>query len=168
MSDDFELEPWAVDLHAADANFVREFMVDLNAMQALIRCGSSEVNAKRNAHRTLRRPAIAKAIASAMGERAEALGITAKVVLSEAFRSYLLCVEAKAWASAAKFLEMVGKHVDVQAFRTQVGLSDPNGDPLEFPLDGLSTDDKRALLLLLERGAGVEPVRPDEGTPTLN
>jgi phage terminase small subunit len=35
-------------------------------------------------------------------------------------------------ADRTKLLELLGKHVGVRAFRDQVGISDPNGDPLKF------------------------------------
>lgn len=35
-------------------------------------------------------------------------------------------------ADRTKIIELVGKHVGVQAFRDQVGLSDPNGEPLKI------------------------------------
>jgi phage terminase small subunit len=31
-----------------------------------------------------------------------------------------------------RIIELIGKHVGVRAFRDQVGISDPNGDPLKF------------------------------------
>lgn len=37
------------------------------------------------------------------------------------------------WPDKVKNLELLGKHVSVNAFRDQVGLSDPNGDPIEMP-----------------------------------
>jgi hypothetical protein len=166
--EDLPLEPWAVGLRPLDASFVREFLIDLNSMQAMIRNGVSESTARANAYKTIRRPAIAKAIAMAMQDRADALKITAKTVLGEAFRSYLAASEAKQWGPAARFLEMCGKHVDVQAFRTQVGLSDPNGEPLVFDLSAYSTDEKRQLLSLLERVAGAQPSSVDEGITSIN
>ena len=165
---EFEIEPWAVDLTPSDALFVREFLVDLNTMQAMIRWGSTEENAKRNGSRMIRRPVIAKAIAAAMSERVEHLRITAKTVLGELWRCYLGLVGDQKWKDAAEVLDKVGKHVDVQAFRTQVGLSDPNGEPLEFDLNGFSTDEKRALLAMLERAGALQSGGSGEGSPIIN
>lgn len=36
------------------------------------------------------------------------------------------------WPDKVKNLELLGKHVSVNAFREQVGLSDPNGDPVQL------------------------------------
>lgn len=162
------IEPWAVDLLPDDALFVREFLIDLNGYQAMLRCGKSEVNARTNAARMIRRPKIANAIALAMEERAEGLRLTAKTVLAEAWRCYTACVADKNWKDAGKFLEMIGKHVDVQAFRNQVGLSNPDGSPIEFDLSGMSTDEKRAALAFLQRFAYQEPDGADPGSRTVN
>lgn len=43
--------------------------------------------------------------------------------------------------SRIKHLELIGKHVDVRAFREQIGLSDPKGKPLAPPVFNLSFDD---------------------------
>lgn len=37
------------------------------------------------------------------------------------------------WPDKVKNLELIGKHVEVQAWRDQLGVSDPNGDPLLMP-----------------------------------
>lgn len=168
--EEIELEPWAVGLLPDDALFVREFLIDLNAYQAMIRCGHTEKYAQANAWRTIRRAKIAKAIASAMEERADALRLTAKTVLAEAWRCYTACVADKNWKDAGKFLEMIGKHVDVQAFRNQVGLSNPDGSPLDFDLSDMPTDEKRAALALLKRfvDPDQEPDGANPGARTLN
>ena len=50
-----------------------------------------------------------------------------------------------------KRVELIGKHVDVQAFREQVGHGDPNGNPLPTPV--LSENDiARRVAFLLAQG----------------
>ena len=56
-----------------------------------------------------------------------------------------------------KRIELIGKHVGVQAFREQVGLADPNGKPLKIEtrldLSDLSSDERISLRAILERRA---------------
>lgn len=155
-TEDIPLEPWAFVLPPKDREFVREFLIDLNAMQALIRCGHSEINAKRHCTRQMRRPAIARAIAQAMHERAEALGITAKTVLGEAFRCYLLAIQDKSYTAAARFLDMVGRHVDVQAFRNRYapGMEDEDDEAAASGLRNLTIEEIEELARLSRKAAG--------------
>lgn len=53
-----------------------------------------------------------------------------------------------------KRVELIGKHVGVQAFRDQVGHGDPNGNPLPAsPIDDLSKNDiARRVAFLLAQG----------------
>lgn len=52
-----------------------------------------------------------------------------------------------------KRVELIGKHVAVQAFREQVGHSDPNGNPLAASVDELSKNDiARRVAFLLAQG----------------
>jgi hypothetical protein len=161
-----ELEPWAQGLKHPDIQFVREFLVDFKAMSAAIRCGWNPETAKSSATRKLRRPVIARAVARAMQDRAEALNITARTVLSEAWHCYMACVGEAKWESAHKFLELIGKHVDVRAFRDRVGLPHDDDVPA-LNYDALSTDEKRQLLALHER-IGAAPASPNGGASRLN
>jgi phage terminase small subunit len=65
------------------AQFVREYLVDLNATQAAIRAGYSARTAASIGDENLRKPAIAEAVQTAMAERAERTEITADRVLKE-------------------------------------------------------------------------------------
>lgn len=155
--DDIGLEPWEAALRPDDREFVREYLIDLNAKQAAIRCAyyPSPQSAHKNAWRIMRRGVILKAIAQAMAARAEALGITAQTILSEAFRSYLLAIEARNFTAAARFLEMAGKHVDVQAFRTNIGVSGPDGGPIQVEdLSVLDDDELEAYGRIARKLAG--------------
>lgn len=162
------LEPWEESLRPADRLFVREFLIDMNTYQAAIRCGYAAKSARTESHKIIKRPAIAKAICAAMLSRAEALNVTAKLVLAEAFRSYLLAIEAKQYGAAARFLEMCGRHVDVQAFRQRVGLDLGDSEPVEFDLSKLSTDGKKTVLHALELLGAVQSEPIGEGASRLN
>lgn len=65
------------------AQFVREYLVDLNATQAAIRCGYSAKTAEQQASRLLRNVKIASAVQDAMAKRAARTEITADRVLQE-------------------------------------------------------------------------------------
>jgi phage terminase small subunit len=63
--------------------FVREYLIDLNATQAAIRAGYSAKTAKVIGHENLTKPDVQDAIAAAQQERAKRTGITQDRVLQE-------------------------------------------------------------------------------------
>ena len=65
------------------AQFVREYLIDLNATQAAVRCGYSEKTANTQGPRLLHEPAIRAAIEAAMRQRADDTGVRSERVLSE-------------------------------------------------------------------------------------
>ncbi len=70
-----------VNLNEKQKQFVREYLIDLNATQAAIRAGHSEKTARLQGQRLLTNVDIAKAIDAAKNERAERTEITADYVL---------------------------------------------------------------------------------------
>lgn len=123
--------------------FVSEYLADLNATQAAIRAGYSERTAKAQASRLLTKANVASAIAVAKHARAESVGIDAAWVLKQAVELYQRCIqEIKPAlhpktrrqmtdregnplftfnaAVAARALELVGKHVAVNAFQERL------------------------------------------------
>jgi phage terminase small subunit len=120
--------------------FVAEYPVDWNATQAAIRAGYSKKSAKDIGHELTRKPKIIDAITAFLAKREDRASIDRKWVLAR-----LVDVEAEAakvaddkdatGKAAARLhrlraLELIGKHVDVNAFRTQLGISGPDGSPL--------------------------------------
>jgi len=118
--------------------FVQEYLIDLNATQAAIRCGYSDKTAGQMGHELLKKPEISEAIEAAMEQRARSVGIDAEWVLQQAVTLHRRCMQeiypvfdrmgnqirddegnplfafdAKGAASA---LSMIGKHVRVKAF----------------------------------------------------
>lgn len=66
------------------AQFVREYLVDLNATKAAIRAGYSAKTAERIGHQLLKEtPVVADAIQAGMDKRSAATNITAERVLAE-------------------------------------------------------------------------------------
>lgn len=122
--------------------FVSEYLLDLNATQAAIRAGYSERTANEQGARLLAKVSVAAAIAEAQAARSERTKIDADYVLRQAVKLHERCMQEVVpltdrkgrqirdddgnplfvfnAAGAAKALELVGKHVDVQAFREQI------------------------------------------------
>lgn len=122
--------------------FVEEYLVDLNATQAAIRAGYSAATARQMGSENLSKPDIADAVAAAAAKRSEQAGIDAAYVLRQAVKLHERCMqevdpvldrrgqqirddagnplfEFNA-VGASKALELVGKHIDVQAFKEKV------------------------------------------------
>lgn len=129
--------------------FVLQYLVDLNATQAAIRAGYSAKTAQEQGSRLLSNVMVAEAVAAAQAERAARIKIDADYVLKQAVKLHERCMqevdpvvdrrgqqirdeagnplyEFNA-AGAAKALELVGKHVSIQAFREKVDLSSSDG-----------------------------------------
>ena len=149
-------------------------MIDLNATQAAIRAGYSADTAGAIGSENLQKPDIMIAISEAMEARAEATGIDANYVLMQAAKLHQRCMQeivplvdrrgqkirddegnplyAFNAAGAAKALELVGKHVNVGAFREKVELSGPNGGAVQVSVAGLTAEQIEALASLKLEG----------------
>ena len=147
-------------LTAKQQRFVEEYLIDLNATQAAIRSGYSEKTAQQTGSENLSKPVIADAIAEALSKRSEETKIDAAYVLRQAVKLHERCmqevdplVDRRGFqirdddgnplfnfnaAGAAKALELVGKHVDIQAFREQVGVGNPDGTAIDFDTSKIS------------------------------
>lgn len=122
------------------AAFAEEYLIDLNGTQAAIRAGYSARTAHIAAHKLLAKPAIAARVAELKRARSEALAVDAQWVLEQAVEVYKRCAQAIEpalhpktrrqlksedgrplftfnSASALRALELIGKHVDIGAFR---------------------------------------------------
>lgn len=122
--------------------FAREFIKDLNATQAAIRAGYSEKTARAIGCENLTKPDIQQRIAELNQERLERVQIDADYVLRQAVKLHERCMQevepltdrrgeelkdeegrtiygfdAKGAAAA---LKLVGEHVTVQAFKTNI------------------------------------------------
>ena len=126
--------------------FIDEYLIDLNATQAAIRAGYSPRTARAIACENLAKPDIQEAIAKAKIERSEATKIDAEWVLKQAVELFERCMQHVRPAKnpktgkplidddgnalyvfntggAARALELVGKHVDIGAFRDRLEVS---------------------------------------------
>lgn len=108
------------DLTAKQRRFVEEYLIDLNATQAAIRAGYSENTAGAIGHENLNKPEIVEALAAHMQKRSQETGIDALWVLLEARKVYDRALADDKLSDALRALDLVGKHVDVQAFKERV------------------------------------------------
>jgi len=100
--------------------FIDEYLLDLNATKAAIRAGYSAKTARQMGAENLSKPAISRAIADAMQQRSAQARIDSGWVLSQAIKLYEMAWERSDLRTALRALEMIGKHVDVQAFKERV------------------------------------------------
>lgn len=99
--------------------FCLEYIIDLNATQAAIRAGYSEKTAQRIGSENLSKPLIQARIAELMQARIEKTKIDAVYVLEMSNELLKRCmVEGEEFnaTGAGKALDLIGKHIDVQAF----------------------------------------------------
>ena len=118
-------------LTAKQEMFCQEYLVDLNGAAAAVRAGYSEKTAKEISSENLTKPNIAERIAALKAERCAETKIDALWVLNQAVKVHNRCMQAEEvtdregsptgefkfeHSGANKALEIIGKHVDIQAF----------------------------------------------------
>ena len=99
--------------------FCIEYLIDLNATQAAIRAGYSEKTAQAIGAENLTKPLIAAEISKLFTERTTKTKIDAEYVLIKSNELLNRCMaegEDFSPSGAGKALDLIGKHVDVQAF----------------------------------------------------
>lgn len=150
--------------------FVLEYLKDLNATQAAIRAGYSEKTAKSQGGRLLTNVIIKDQIEKAKATRQEAVKIDADYVLRQAVKLHERCmqdvkpkmvrrgkemVQARDEegnllfvfdaSGAAKGLDLIGKHISVQAFNEKksvtLDLADASTEELEAELARLEAEE---------------------------
>lgn len=142
------------DVSKLQYRFCLEYVKDFNGTRAAIRAGYAESGAHVQASRLLKQPKIQEELQRLIDERSEETKIDAAYVLRQAVKIHERCMqEIRPFTDrkgrqlysedgeplfvfdargAAKGLELVGKHVGVQAFKEQLGLSGPEGGPVEI------------------------------------
>lgn len=106
-------------LTAKQKVFCEEYLIDLNATQACIRAGYSKRSAQQQGAENMCKPVICDFIAALMAKRTEETRIDAAWVLRKSVELHNRCVapgEEFTAAGAGKALDLIGKHVDVQAY----------------------------------------------------
>jgi phage terminase small subunit len=135
-----------VKLTPKQQRFIEEYLIDLNATQAAIRAGYSRNSARQIGDENLSKLGIADAVAKAKRERSEATNIDAEWVLKQAVELHQRCMQeirpvrnpktreqvyddngnalfAFNAAAANRSLEIIGKHVEVAAFKDRLEVS---------------------------------------------
>lgn len=122
-------------------NYADEYLVDLDATAAAVRSGYAPFGSSK---RTLKLPKVASYISEKQKNTAEKLQITTEWVLMSLVSVYNRCTQIEGVynkngdlvkgkfdaASALKALDLIGKHMDVQAFRNKVEITDGDGSPV--------------------------------------
>jgi len=141
-------------LTARQKKFVDEYLVDLNATQAAIRAGYSEKTAMEQGYQLLQKPSVRDAISAGKREVSEATRIDAGYVLQRTVEYLDMCagrtpikkaivsdgvtesIDVKEFNQAGygKALELLGKHVEIGAFkdRLEVNATISHEDALEL------------------------------------
>ena len=134
--------------------FCLEYLVDLNATQAAMRAGYSEKTAGKIGSENLKKPEVQERLAELMRERSEKTKIDAAWVLTQAAKVHQMCMQAEPVivggeptgeykfdsSGANKSLEIIGKHVDVQAFLTKQETKVTLSDDFESLMNGAVDD----------------------------
>jgi len=97
------------------AEFVKEYLKDLNATRAAERAGFKNPNTY--AAEMMARHEIKAAIAAEMAKRAEKLDIDAEWVLRNAIDLHGRCKAEADRSNERQTLDLIGKHINVQAFK---------------------------------------------------
>jgi len=140
-------------LNKKQQRFCEEYIIDLNATQAAKRAGYSDRTSGAQGHALLKHPKVAQVIEGMIVERAAKTRITAEWVLEQAKIVYERCMTPIPVMSgdiqkldengdplfkiehsgANKALEIIGRHVDIQAFKDnlEVTVNDDLPDKME-------------------------------------
>lgn len=142
-------------LNAKQEMFCLEYIKDFNATQAAIRAGYSKKTAGSQAHDLLKKPEIQEKLAEAIKERSEKTKIDAQWVLTQAVKVHERCMQSEPvmvngeptgeykfeHAGANKALEIIGKHVDVQAFLDKSKVEHTLSDDFDALMGDASSDE---------------------------
>lgn len=111
--------PMASKLTDKQARFVEEYLVDHNATQAAIRAGYTKKNADTMACQLLRKTQVMDAIKEAKEKRNARVRIDQDWLMNELYLQYHSAVDSDQKQIAMRALELIGKHVQVDAFNTK-------------------------------------------------
>lgn len=111
--------------------FVRQYLVDLNATKAAIRAGYSERTAYSVGQRLLKNVEIQRAMASAQAKRARRVEIKAEDVLRGVIEVTTQARESGDLKTALKGYELQGKHLGMWTEKVKQEVSGPDGGPVQ-------------------------------------
>ena len=150
------------------ARFVEEYLVDLNATQAVLRAGYSETGASTTGVRLLANPRIAAAIAHAMAERSRRTQVTQDRVVEELARLAFADVrDAATWTDETMYLRPSAdldditsaaiKEVRVVRTITRIKRKGGDEDEIERVEQRVQMHDKKGALDSLAKHLGMFP-----------
>ena len=135
--------------------FCKEYIIDLNATQAAVRAKYSEKTAGVIGLENLGKPLIQARLAELMKERAERVQIDADWVLRQAVKVHERCMQQEPviangeptgefrfeHSGANKALELIGKHVNVQAFLDKSKVEHTLTDDFDELMNGAASNE---------------------------
>lgn len=149
--------------------FVEEYPVDFNATAACVRAGYSPASAKDSGYENLRKQPIVDAITAVMAARSQATTVNRSWVMAQLVDVHNTAKPKEAASHQAirlRALELIGKHVDVRAFRAGLGFSnddiDDDGRQL-WDLSKLDNDEFDTFERLLAKVTIIGPSSRGEG-----
>ncbi len=134
--------------------FIREYLVDLNATAAYVRAGykvRTDNVAAVEAHKLLRNPKIAAAVAAAQAKRAARTEVSQDWVINRLKRESRRTSKGSSHAARVKALELIGRHVGLWKDK----------EPLDILLGLLPPGDRASVERRL--AAGLHPGRSAPG-----
>ena len=121
--------------------FVKEYLIDKNGTQAMIRAGFSEKTAAETAYEYLRKPHIAEAIQKELDKLAEKAEFTAQDVL-ETIKDIVVANKDNNPQVALKGCELYGKHLKL--FTDKIEHTGKDGQELKWQVEIVKPKDKDA------------------------
>ncbi len=103
-------------LTAKQERFCEEYIVDSNSTQAAIRAGYSKRSAKQIGSINMTKHDVMVKITRLRSDLTERVKVDSEWVLTKSIELHDLCIGEKQYNTAAKALDTIGKHINVQAF----------------------------------------------------
>lgn len=110
--------------------FVEEYLVDLNASQAVKRTGYKTDNPSKVAHDLMKNPGVRFAIDGLKAERAKNSDVTSDYVLKEINEIMKTAKKENQLGHALRALELLGKHLSMFVDRQEI--SGPDGEAIKY------------------------------------
>lgn len=134
--------------------FVKEYLISLNASDAVLKAGYTTRNKNRMGAELLRHPLIRKHIEIEMNKRRERMELTADYVLTKLI-SIVESTESGNPQAALRGLELLGKHLGMYKERQEI--SGPDGEAIKMEQkvrEDVADFTNKLTRLVADRGAG--------------
>jgi len=107
----------------------------------------------------IRRPRVVEYMSRRMTEAAEEVNVDRKFILFRALANMLACEALGDYRTAHRYLDTIGKHVDVAAFNRpgSSGVPGQGANLANLDLASLSEDEMVTMVTLLRKAAGGKP-----------